>query len=204
MVIVGDVDQHPPKSPTPTPLPAPAPAQYLPATVTPRPNRNNDQSQKQECTPLNISTLNARSLRTDEKLLELETAIESIKWDIVGLSEVRRLGEGIEDHGKYILCFKGETPGMYGVGFLIKKHLSSKIEEFIGVSERIAILNIRLPTKNDKEEQWTIIQAYAPTEPKKRKNKEDIKRCEEFYIKLTKTMERVHKNLINLDRGIYR
>ncbi|CAG4917032.1 unnamed protein product [Colias eurytheme] len=39
-------------------------------------------------------------------------ALEQIKWDIVGLSEVRRLGENIVDHLDYLFYHIGETPGI--------------------------------------------------------------------------------------------
>lgn len=74
-----------------------------PKSLPSLPIKDSHQLQKQRYTPINISTFNTRSLSTDEKLLELETAIESIKWDILGISEMRRLGEGIEDHEDYIL-----------------------------------------------------------------------------------------------------
>lgn len=82
---------------------------------------------------------------------------------------------------------------MYGVGFLIKKNLSTKIEEFIGVSERLAVLNIYLPTRNGKDEPWTIIQVYAPTESTKQ---ESIQKTEEFYKSLTDTTKQGHRNMI--------
>ena len=143
---------------------------------------------------IHIATLNTRSLRTPEKLIELELALNNIKWDIIGISEMRRFGEGIEDYnGKYILHYIGETPGLYGVGFLIKHKLASKIEEIRGINERIALLNIKLPSYKDKDEMWTIIQAYSPTEPVK---KEDVKKTEKFYEDLQSAIETSYKNLI--------
>ncbi|GBP27338.1 hypothetical protein EVAR_18811_1 [Eumeta japonica] len=58
------------------------------------------------------ATFNTRSLRTTEKRIKLELAIAEIKWDIIGISEMRIYGEGIEDYGDYILHYKGETPGL--------------------------------------------------------------------------------------------
>ncbi|KAI8437094.1 hypothetical protein MSG28_010450 [Choristoneura fumiferana] len=106
---------------------------------------------------------------------------------------MRRLGEGIEDYGKYILHYKGETPGQYGVGFLVKREYSDRIEELRGISERIAILNIKLPIQTSKEEYWSIIQAYSPTESDK---KEDVDKIELFYQNLQRTVDTAHKNVI--------
>lgn len=39
---------------------------------------------------LHIATYNTRSLPTDEILIEQEGELQHIKWEVVGLSEVRR------------------------------------------------------------------------------------------------------------------
>lgn len=148
---------------------------------------------KNKVNDIQIATINCRSLRTPEKLRELELAIEELKWDIIGISEMRRFGEGIENHGKYVLHYKGETLGLYGVGFMIKINLVNNIEELRGVSERIAILNIKLSLSGKKEERWSIIQAYSPTETDK---KEDVKTIEKFYEDLQNTIDNAHKNVI--------
>ncbi|GBP03547.1 Retrovirus-related Pol polyprotein from type-2 retrotransposable element R2DM; Endonuclease [Eumeta japonica] len=90
--------------------------------------KNNTQVKKQTWTP---------SQGNRQKLQELELALNKIKWDIIGISEVRRLGEKIENHGKYILHHIGETPGLYGVGFLaysptepLRKEDITKVERF--------------------------------------------------------------------------
>lgn len=137
---------------------------------------------------IHIATLNTLSLRTNESLSELMLALGKIKWSILGLSEVRRMGESIEDHGHFIFYYKGETPGLYGTGFLIKHELKPFIEEFIGVTERIVILNIKLPPKNEK---WSIIQVYSPTE---QASETEI---DTFYSILQDTIKsRSHNNLV--------
>lgn len=96
------------------------------------------------------------------------------------------MGE-ITDYGKYILIHKGEIPGMHGVGFMIKNQYHNNIIEFIGLSERIAILNMNIPTYKDP---WSLIQIYAPTE----KAKPEIKN--KFYEELTTALNKLHKNVI--------
>ncbi|XP_045484950.1 uncharacterized protein LOC110996663 [Pieris rapae] len=137
---------------------------------------------------LYIATINTLTLRKEESLTELILAIEKIHWSIIGLSEVRRLGEEIEDHGNFVFYFKGETSGKYGVGFLIKKELKKNIEEFLGISERIAILNITMPQSNAK---WSIVQIYSPTE---QASNADV---DSFYADLRRAiLNYTHKNLI--------
>ncbi|XP_050684045.1 uncharacterized protein LOC126978958 [Leptidea sinapis] len=142
LVLVGEKDQDPLK------------------TETKNKTRNN----------LFIATLNVRSLRTPEKLIELEEATKYLKWDIIG-----------------------EIAGMYGVGFLVKKKLARGIEEIKGVTERIAILNIKLPLQNEKYSMWSKIQAYSPTESCR---KDDVAKIDIFYKDLQDVLETSHKNIV--------
>ena len=61
---------------------------------------------------LNICTLNARSLSSEVKLIELKAALQYINHDILGLSEVRRLGEKIMEDDGYIMYYIGKTKGL--------------------------------------------------------------------------------------------
>lgn len=136
---------------------------------------------------MHISTLNTRTLRTPESLQELELAMSSIKWDILGIAEMRRDGEGIEEREDYIMYHKGEIAGHRGVGFLVKIKHKSKIKEFEGIDDRIAILHLKIPSyKND----WTLVQIYAPTE---QADKNDTER---FYDKLSEIARKYSKNHI--------
>ncbi|KAL0840884.1 hypothetical protein ABMA28_014685 [Loxostege sticticalis] len=74
---------------------------------------------------------------------------------------------------------------MYGVGFLVKKCYREYIQEFIGVCDRIAQLNIHIPGF----EPITIIQIYAPTEV----SSEEVKDL--FYDQLETTLENTHKTI---------
>lgn len=113
-------------------------------------------------------------------------ALENINWTVIGLSEVRRYGEEIEEHENFIFYYKGETPGKHGVGFLIHKTLKDEIEEIIGISERIAILNMTFG-----REKWSIVQIYSPTEQSSHFE------IDLFYKQLAKALkENTHENKI--------
>lgn len=163
---MGEVDQNPP---------------------TNLPTKSNTKKRKQDI--LYICTLNTRTLRTSESLLELEIATKNIKWDILGISEMRRLGEGIEERSNFIMYYKGEIAGQRGVGFLVKPRLKNQIIGFEGITDRLAVLHIKLP-KYPKT--WTIIQVYSPTE---QATKTDI---DIFYYKLSEVVETYSENNIVL------
>ncbi|KAL0841626.1 hypothetical protein ABMA28_015281 [Loxostege sticticalis] len=134
-----------------------------------------------------ISTLNTRTLSTEDRLEELRQALTNLKWDIIGLSEVRRMGDEIREYEDFIFYYHGEKKGMYGVGFIIKKKYRQHIEEFRGISDRIAILDIKLPGI---KKPISLIQIYAPTEETIEEEKE------KFYQTLHETMEKTHKQKI--------
>ena len=114
-------------------------------------------------TLMNLCTYNIRTMRTESDLLALLEELSSIKWDVVGLCEVRRLGEEqkLLNEG-HVLYWRGKPLGSkqeLGVGFLIHKRLEKNIVEFYSVSERVASVTIKLNTRYNLK----IIQVYAPT-----------------------------------------
>ncbi|KAJ0180391.1 hypothetical protein K1T71_003795 [Dendrolimus kikuchii] len=162
LVTVEEYDQNPPKR------------------TTVAQNKTNKKAQL-----IHIATYNVRTLSTYDRLLELEEAIKEIKFDIIGISEVRRLGTKIEEYENFILCYIGHTPGKYGVGFIINKSYKNYIESFTGITERVAVLNI-----NIQGYMVTIIQVYAPTEAASEYE------IDEFYKTINKALETTHKNII--------
>ncbi|CAF4764515.1 unnamed protein product [Pieris macdunnoughi] len=69
------------------------------------------------------------------------------------------MGCSIEEYEDYIFCYIGETLGLHGVGFLIKKYFKNNIVNFTGISERVAFIKLKF-----KNLSITLIQVYAPTE----------------------------------------
>ncbi|XP_059045531.1 uncharacterized protein LOC131841264 [Achroia grisella] len=138
-----------------------------------------------QCHTLNIITYNVRSLSSYDRLLELEESLSKINYDIIGISEVRRHGNEIEEYETLILCYIGHTPGKYGVGFIINKSLKNNIESFTGISERVALLNM-----NNEGHKLSIIQVYAPTDAA------SDHEIEEFYNTIDKAIKQAHKHII--------
>lgn len=98
---------------------------------------------------LHIVTYNTRSLSTDERLMELEGELEHIKWDVVGLSEVKRGGEQLLDlkSGHIFYNVDEEESSWGGVGFLIHKRHKSSIVSLNKISTRVISLILKLNTR---------------------------------------------------------
>lgn len=88
------------------------------------------------------------------------------------------MGCNIEEHQDYIFCYIGQTKGLYGVGFLIKKKYKKNINNFLGISERVALLQLKFERFS-----LSLIQAYAPTE----KSSDD--EIEQFYNEMESAHE---------------
>ncbi len=96
------------------------------------------------------------------------------------LAETRRSGEKIiETSEGNILCYVGNEKGQAGVGFLIDKNFKKSIIEFRGITDRIAVMKLKLK----RNRRLTLIQVYAPTANSTEKD------CEQFYQEFMKTYE---------------
>ncbi|CAG4920088.1 unnamed protein product [Colias eurytheme] len=110
---------------------------------------------------LDLATYNTRTLRNDEKIYELEEEISGLKWDIIGLSEVRREGEDTLTlkSGNLFYHREGDQKSQGGIGFLVNKSLANNISEIGSVSARVAYLTLKMT----KRYSLKVIQVYAPT-----------------------------------------
>ena len=109
---------------------------------------------------LEHSTYNARSLSSDDRMIELEEEISRIKWNIIGISEVRREGKGsIILNTGHTLYYSGSDEQRHGVGFMVNKNIAHNVINFRGLSDRVAELTIR----NNKRYQLKCVQVYLPT-----------------------------------------
>lgn len=71
-------------------------------------------------------------------------SVININRDILGMCEVRWLGENNMKDDDYIMYYFGTTNGLLGVAFLVKKKFKTNITTFIGISDRVSILEITL------------------------------------------------------------
>jgi len=140
---------------------------------------------------INLCHLNCRGLANEPRLQELEHALTKINYDILGLSEVRKMGEGLikRSNGNYFYYY-GTTKGYRGVGFYIKKEIMERVTKVKAISERICMLKIKV----DEKIQLSVFQIYAPTLVAEEKEHT------EFYNLLQETLER-EKEYYNVVMG---
>ncbi|KAF2886336.1 hypothetical protein ILUMI_19837 [Ignelater luminosus] len=75
---------------------------------------------KEEVHKLEVATLNMRTLRTEDMITELEYAVNKLKWNVIGIAEVRKNGEKIiKRKSGNVLYYKYEKKGYGRVGFKI-------------------------------------------------------------------------------------
>lgn len=122
-------------------------------------NQGHTPKKKEKADFFYLATLNARTLRTENKMNELKLALSTISWDVVGVSETRILGESIiEQPDGDLFSYIGTTRGLYGVGFLIKNKWKKHVIEIKNFSERITLLKLNVENTT-----VSILQIYAPT-----------------------------------------
>ena len=108
---------------------------------------------------MNICNYNVRTLN-DDNLDLLLSEVNSIKWDIIGLSETKLINTEVKVTDKEHLLFTSGNlkQKRNGTGFLVHKSLKDNVIAFIPMSDRLSVLKIR--TKTSK---IIIIQVYFPT-----------------------------------------
>jgi hypothetical protein len=124
-----------------------------------------------------IATLNVRTLGTPERETKLENALEGIKFNVLGLCELRKEGGNIIKRANGNILYYYGKAGHKGVGFLVNKDYKHNIGELSGISERIAVLKLKIVKIN-----ISIIQVYTPTQAS---SEEEL---EAFYDYLDKAL----------------
>ncbi|KAK4874513.1 hypothetical protein RN001_013873 [Aquatica leii] len=148
----------------------------------------------------NIVTFNIRTLRDEEKLIELEAEIKKIKWTIIGLAEVRRTGEQcIKLKSRHVLFSKGrEDKKEGGVGLLINKTEVDKVSQYKAISERVISIVIDI----NKRYKCKVIQVYAPTLTQEDEEIEKFYEKNNEALKTDKTRYTIIMDNFNANVGI--
>ncbi|XP_072401088.1 uncharacterized protein [Diabrotica undecimpunctata] len=96
-----------------------------------------------------IATYNVRLLSSEEKLQELEEELQHIKWDVMGLCEVRCEEEDcITLKSGHQLFYMGNKEKIGGIGLLIHKRHTKNIQQLKGINPIIIICILKLNKQN--------------------------------------------------------
>ena len=125
-----------------------------------------------------LATFNVRGLKKLYKQGCLSSDIENYKIDVCCLQETK-IKEGIDEDIKG--CRIISLPSVshhYGNGFIVSKRWKGNIHKYWKVNERMAILQLKLKSKEKKEVTINIINVYAPHT---QRVKEDAKELDDLY-----------------------
>jgi len=98
-------------------------------------------------------------LSTEAHYLELQNALSKIKYDVLGLCEVKRTGNDTTEINGNIFHYIGYNNRRGSVGFIINSKWKQHIKLFKDFSDRVTVVVLEL----NKEQTLSIIQVYAPT-----------------------------------------
>ena len=121
-----------------------------------------------------IATWNVRTLNQPGKLENVKLEMKRLKFNILGMSEVRWLKSGkVQIDGHTVVYSGHEEQHVHGVAVMMDEHVTKSLLGFCAISERVILVKLRgFPTD------MNVIQVYAPTA---NSTEEEI---EEFYEEL--------------------
>ena len=139
-----------------------------------------------------FGTWNVETLWRDGRLEELCHELERYKWNVIGLSEVRRkaLGEISSDEGHKLYYCGRDDRHVHGVGFLVHKETANSVLGCNFISSRLISIRLKASPFN-----ITLIQSYAPTSDY---SDEDI---EIFYQDLQNNYDKIPSKDIKIILG---
>ena len=97
--------------------------------------------------PLVLGTWNVQSLSQSGKVELLATELDNLRWNVMGISEMRwtGTGESTTDEGHKVWYCGLEKKRQHGVGFIVEKQTANRVPEGTPVSERV--ISIRIASK---------------------------------------------------------
>ncbi|KAI5705050.1 hypothetical protein M8J75_011432 [Diaphorina citri] len=108
---------------------------------------------------MKIATWNVNTMNQDGKIENLIREMKKNNIDLMGLAEVRWIGEGELIVDGYKMVYKGaERRKEHGVGFIYKQNLDKNVSKIIPKSDRIIAMRMKTEPVDT-----LIIQVYMPT-----------------------------------------
>ena len=130
-----------------------------------------------------IATYNVRTLLKDEHVQELEEELKenNMKWDLIGLGEVRRKEESFTTlQSGHLLYHSQANNRQAGVSFLVNKTWKDNMTRVSSANSSVAELVLRITDRY----QMKIVQVYAPT------TSHSYEETDNFYNTVDKILEK--------------
>ncbi|XP_071640906.1 craniofacial development protein 2-like [Temnothorax longispinosus] len=145
-------------------------------------------------TKIRIATWNVRSLYIAGKLANVEAEMSRLNIDILGLSEVRWPGSGMQKTSNGVIYYSrgSDTNHRYRTAILVNNVVAESVAEFIPLNDRVMILKLQTSHRA-----LNVIQVYAPT------NDKTDAETEEFYSKIDEAMRLTKKGELTMVIGDY-
>ena len=142
-----------------------------------RPSMATETSEARKCNPstaaalttvllLSIATWNVQGLSVHEGDLKIELLIEQLanaNIDICALQETKvTAAEERSIKNSKLILFDSQSRH-YGLGFVISPRISRYVVSHERLSDRVAVLDVRMPTRNGQFKMFRFVNAYGPT-----------------------------------------
>ncbi|XP_024874105.1 craniofacial development protein 2-like [Temnothorax curvispinosus] len=126
------------------------------------------------------------------KLANVEAEMSRLNINILGLSEVRWPGSGMQKTSNTVICYSGgsDTNHRYGTAILVNNVVAELVAEFIPLNDRVMMLKLQTSHRA-----LNVIQVYAPT------NDKTDAETEEFYSKIDEAMRLTKKRELTMVIG---
>ena len=137
---------------------------------------------------LTFATFNVRGLSKELKQQQLGIDCNRYRADIVGLQETKTTveEEKILPSKHKLVLFEQKNSRHGGLGFVINQNTIPYIDTWSRISDRVAILDLKLPSKGGTPTHCRVINAYGPTSKKAEKKPTLVVN---FYKELSKAID---------------
>ena len=116
---------------------------------------------------LNVATWNVRGLSKSHKQSLLSHDCSRYHLDIVCLQETKCTVLSDQRLAKFRLIIMQQKNSYHGgLGFILSPKVQPWIKSYTYLSDRVAFLDIQIPSKGGGEVNYRIINAYGPTQPR--------------------------------------
>jgi len=137
-----------------------------------------------------MATWNVWGLSLSAGTLKTELIVDQMidfKIDICAMQETKTIVSDEMLVKGYKVILMGSECRHYGLGFIVSPRLKDYVVSYQYISDRVSVLDVRLPTRNGQFKMFRFVNAYGPT--KDRVRQKGISVLKLFYHQLTKALK---------------